>query len=236
MTGALVGRSTSSMVKLLVKHWVQKSEQLVYVFGNDERDGYVASTIQGVNRVPHLVAGPSVRVAEKHRTSPVPMKVLRGGAFMGDELVHDPGLWGLVQAGTPSDAAVRFGDNLTSAGNGSFLAVTSHRVGVLVETEHLHTEEAQPAPEEPAEGFSLLGAAKSVVRGVTSLGGDAPDNPVTCGFEIPMNLVREIAPIPMGRSGKPLRFLRFWFADGSSLSIKHPKAEQLADTIRQNIR
>jgi hypothetical protein len=236
MTGALVGRSTSSMVKLLVKHWVQKSEQLVYVFGNDERDGYVASTIQGVNRVPHLVAGPSVRVAEKHRTSPVPMKVLCSGAFMGDELVHDPGLWGLVQAGTPSDAAVRFGDNLTSAGNGSFLAVTSHRVGVLVETEHLHTEETQPAPVEPAEGFSLLGAAKSVVRGVTSLGGDAPDSPVTCGFEIPMNLVREIAPVPMGRSGKPLRFLRFWFADGSSLSIKHPKAEQLADTIRQNIR
>ncbi|WP_143061274.1 hypothetical protein [Saccharopolyspora shandongensis] len=231
-----MGRSTSSMVKLLVKHWVQSSEQLVYVFGGDEREGYVASTIQGVNRVPHLVAGPTVQLAEKHRTSPVPMKALRSGAFMGDELVHDPGLWGLVQAGTPTEVAVRLGDNLTAAGNASFLAVSSHRVGVVVETEHLHTETEQPAPEEPAEGFSLLGAAKSVVRGVTSLGGDAPDNPVTCGFEVPMNFIREIAPVPMGRGGKPLRFLRFWFADGSSLSIKHAEAERTAETIRQNIR
>ncbi|MEV0696624.1 hypothetical protein AB0I53_01695 [Saccharopolyspora sp. NPDC050389] len=231
-----MGRSTSSMVKLLVKHWVGNSEQLVYVFGNDERDGYVASNVQGVNRVPHVIAGPSVRVAEKHRAGPVPMKVLRSGAFMGDELVHDPGLWGFVQAGAPADAAVRFGDNLTASGTASFLAVTSHRVGVLVETEHLHTEEEASQPTEAAQGFSLLGAAKSVVRGVASRGGEAPDDPVTCGFEIPMNFIREIAPVPMGRGGKPVRFLRFWFADGSSLSIKHPKADQLADTIRQNIR
>lgn len=231
-----MGRSTSSMVKLLVKHWAHKGEQLIYVFGNEERDGYVASNIRGVNRVPHVVAGPAVEVAEKHRAGRVPMRSLREGTFLGDELVHDPGLWGLVQAANTTDAAVRFGDNLTASGNASFLAVTSHRVGVLVETEHLHTESTEPQQEEPAEGMSLFGAAKSVVRGVTTRSADTPENPVTCGFEVPVNFIREFAPASMGRSGRPVWFLRFGFADGSSLSIKNEKPAQLAETIRQNIR
>ncbi|NYI83689.1 hypothetical protein [Saccharopolyspora hordei] len=233
-----MGRSTSSMVNLLVKHWADKAEQVVYVFGNEERRGYVASTVQGVTRVPHLVATPGVQLAEKHRRSTTPLKVLRDGAFMGDEFVHDPGLWGVAQAATPNDLAVRFADNLSSAGNASFLAVTSHRVGVLVETAHLESEQPEPAPGVAPEskGFSLLGAAKSAVRSVASRGGDEPANPVTSAVEAPMSAIREIAPAAMGRSGKPVRFLRFWFTDGSALSVKHPKPGQLAETIRLNLR
>jgi hypothetical protein len=50
-----VGRSTSSMTNLLVKHWADEAEQVVHGFGNEERQGCAASTVQGVTRVPHRV-------------------------------------------------------------------------------------------------------------------------------------------------------------------------------------
>ena len=127
-----------------------------------------------------------MRLAEKHRRSTTPLKALRDGAFVGDEFVHDPGLWGYAQAATPNDLAIRFADNLSSAGNANFLAMTSHRIGVLVETAHLESEQSEPVSETPLDdkGFSLLGAAKSAVRSTASRGGEKPANPVCARLKL----------------------------------------------------
>src|SRR5690606_13345563 len=144
---------------------------------------------------------PGVRLAEKHRRSTTPPKELPDGAFVGDEFVHDPGLWGYAQAATPNDLAIRFADNLSSAGNANFLAMTRHRIGVLVETAHLESEQSEPVSKTPSDdkGFSLLGAAKFAVRSKSSLGGEKPTNPVRA---VMMLLERELRDHAGGHGAK----------------------------------
>ncbi|WP_433869387.1 hypothetical protein [Saccharopolyspora sp. CA-218241] len=224
-------RSTSSMVKLLVKHWAEPDEQVVYVFGAEERAGYVVSTVGGSTRVPHE-AEPSIpRAADQRRAGPEPIAALRDGAFLGDEFVHDPGAWAWALAGAPGETAIRFADDLTAWGSASFLAFTSHRVGVVVATDDL--ESAPPAESASEGGFSLLGAARSAVRGVFA--GDG-ENPVTSGADFALGQARELVAVPRGRGGYPVWFLRVTFADGSSLEVRAPRAQQRVDTIRQNLR
>lgn len=224
-----MARSNSAMSKLLVKSWCGQGEQLVYLFGDAERDGYVASSTGGRTLVPHVVTGEAVRVAASERNDRAPMSELAGGNFVGDELVHDPGLWAWAQAGTPDATAVRFADQLAAGGQAARLAITSHRVAVVVDADSL--VDPEPASEVPS---SLLGKAKSVVQSVQQRSADGP--PVTTCCEAELRSLRGVEPVPMGRGGMPVWFFGVHFADGSRLLCKHAEPAQLVETIRLNAR
>ncbi|GGJ06453.1 hypothetical protein GCM10011581_49240 [Saccharopolyspora subtropica] len=220
-------RSKKQMRAILEAEWVGEDEELRTVAGGKDNVGHLGATIGGHFAVPHQPLGPVPELDVDVGLLATPSRVVREGAFNGDEWIHDPALRGWVFAASPDQLAVRFADHLAAAGPEGWYVFTNRRFAVVVDSSVVSRTKAEPDQDAAAERKrggvgGLLGKARSALDAVAEVSTGFTKSGTRCAmlWEVSHDQVRNREWVRRGRGTMPELFDRVDFVDGSALEIR----------------